>query len=58
MTRLGIEVHECAGLNGWGGPAVTVPLDLVPEVEAATKVKLDRHVSGDYVVLYPAPNWV
>jgi hypothetical protein len=55
MKALGLEVHECAGWNGWGGPAVTVPHEKLAEVQQATRLRLDRHRDGDNIVLYPAP---
>ena len=58
MKRLGLEVHECQGPNGWGGPAVSVPEEGVGRVKHGTPVRLDRHVAGESVVLYPAPIWI
>jgi len=61
MHQHGIEVQECAGPNGWGGPAVTVPSHLVEQVTNLTSVKLDSHAivgandGRGAVMLYPAP---
>lgn len=58
MRKLKLDVHECAGPNGWGGPAVTVPPERVAEVRKAARIKLDSHDVDGQVMLYPAPNWV
>lgn len=58
MHRLGLDVHECAGAGGWGGPAVTTKLAMLPEIVAATKVEIDHHQVGDLVMVYPATAWI
>lgn len=59
MHKLGLEIHECAGPGGWGGPAVTIPLAMLDRIIGATRVKLDHHAeAGDHVMLYPAPVWI
>jgi len=55
MLAIGLVVHECDGLNGWGGPAVTVPAARLHDVVGATAVKLDHHEVGGIVMAYPAP---
>jgi hypothetical protein len=58
MQRLGLEVHELTSSPlGWGGPAVTVWPAQVHRVERGTRVRLDRHVEDEHVVLYPAAVW-
>jgi len=54
MRKLHLHVHECAGPNGWGGPAVTVPRSEFAGVVRATNVRVDHHDVGESVTLYPA----
>lgn len=56
MKELGFDVHECAGPNGWGGPAVTAPRERLTEIRRATRVRLDTHdVEDGHVMVYPKP---
>jgi hypothetical protein len=55
MLKLDLDIHECHGPAGWGGPAVTVPREKVAEIVRGTTVKLDSHGVGEHVMLYPAP---
>ena len=55
MARLGLDVHELVSSPiGWGGPAVTVPREQLPDVMGGTKVRLAHHMVGADAILYPA----
>ena len=58
MARLGLEVEECHGPNGWGGPAVPITAGTLQDVVRATDVRLEWHAEGENVVIYPATVWV